>query len=63
MLPRDRIGPSAPSLRHNQWHPAHRAGVVSEAERQLEYHDSAFEDLVANLRQIPTKVIAEATGL
>lgn len=41
---------------------AHQAGLVSEAERQLEYHDSAFEDLVAKLREIPTKVIAEATG-
>ena len=40
----------------------HRAGVISEPERQLEYHDSAFEDLTAALQQIPTKVIAEATG-
>jgi hypothetical protein len=41
---------------------AHRAGVISEAERQLEYHDSTFEDLIAKLQEIPTKVIAEATG-
>ncbi|HEV2128943.1 MAG TPA: hypothetical protein VGR22_10020 [Thermomicrobiales bacterium] len=41
---------------------AHRAGVIAEAERQLEYQDSAFVDLVAALQQIPTKVIAEATG-
>ncbi len=41
---------------------AHRVGLVTEAERQLEYHDSVFEDLVAALRGIPTKVIAEATG-
>jgi hypothetical protein len=41
---------------------AHQTGLVTEAERQLEYHDSAFEDLVAALQQIPTKVIAEATG-
>ncbi len=41
---------------------AHKAGLVTEAERQLEYHDSAFEDLVAKLREIPTKIIAEATG-
>jgi len=40
----------------------HRAGLLTEAERQLEYHDSAFEDLVAKLQKIPTKVIAEATG-
>jgi hypothetical protein len=41
---------------------AHQAGLLTEAERQLEYHDSAFEDLVARLQQIPTKMIAEATG-
>ena len=41
---------------------AHRAGMISETERQLEFHDSAFEDLVMALREIPTKVIAEATG-
>ncbi len=41
---------------------AHRAGLVTEAERQLEYHDSAHEDLIAKLQQIPTKVIAEVTG-
>jgi hypothetical protein len=41
---------------------AHRAGLVTEAERQLEYHDSTLEDLIAKLQQIPTKVIAEATG-
>jgi hypothetical protein len=41
----------------------HRVGLVTEGERQLEYHASAFEDPVAKLWQIPTKVIAEATGL
>ncbi|HEV2073731.1 MAG TPA: hypothetical protein VGR29_08835, partial [Thermomicrobiales bacterium] len=41
---------------------AHRAGVISAAERQLEYHNSEFEDLVAKLQQIPTKVIADTTG-
>jgi hypothetical protein len=41
---------------------AHRAGVVMEAERQLEYHDSAFEDLIAALQVMPTKAIVEATG-
>jgi hypothetical protein len=42
--------------------PRHQAGLLTEAERQLEYHDSAFDDLVAALQQIPTRVIAEATG-
>jgi DNA polymerase III epsilon subunit-like protein len=41
---------------------AHRAGVISEAERQLEYHDSTLEDLIAKLQQIPTKGIADTTG-
>ncbi len=41
---------------------AHQAGLVTEAERQLEYHDSAFEDLIAALGTVPTKMIAEATG-
>jgi len=41
---------------------AHQAGLLTEAERELEYHDSAFEDLVAALQKIPPKVIAEATG-
>jgi hypothetical protein len=41
---------------------AHQAGLLTEAERQLEYHDSAFEDLIVDLRQIPTKTIADATG-
>jgi hypothetical protein len=41
---------------------AHQAGLLTEAERQLEYHDSAFDDLVAKLQQIPTKAIAEVTG-
>ena len=36
--------------------------MVTEAERQLEYHDSAVEDLVAKLQRIPTKMIADATG-
>ena len=40
----------------------HRAGLVSEAERQLEYNDSWFEDLVAALRSISTQAIAQATG-
>ncbi len=40
----------------------HQAGLVTEAERQIEYHDSSFADLVAKLQQIPTKVLAEATG-
>jgi hypothetical protein len=39
----------------------HDAGVIDESERQLEYHDSEFDDLVRALREIPTKVIAEAT--
>ncbi len=41
---------------------AHQAGLVTEVERQLEYHDSSFDDLIAALQQIPTKVIVEATG-
>jgi hypothetical protein len=41
---------------------AHKAGIITERERQLEYHDSTFEDLIATLQQIPTKVIADATG-
>ena len=41
---------------------AHPAGVISKTERQLECHDSDFEDLVDALREIPSKVIAEATG-
>jgi hypothetical protein len=41
---------------------AHQAGLLNEAERQLEYHDSAFEDLLAKLKKIPTKMIAEAIG-
>lgn len=41
---------------------AHRVGIVDEAERQLEYHDSWYEDLVAALRAIPTKALVEATG-
>lgn len=41
---------------------AHQAELVTEAERQLKHHDSAFEDLVAALQRISTKVIAEATG-
>lgn len=41
---------------------AHRAGLIAEEERQLEYHDSSFENLIATLQEIPTKVIAEATG-
>ncbi len=41
---------------------AHQAGLVTEAERQLEYHDSSFADLVSALQRIPTKVIAAATG-
>ncbi len=40
---------------------AHRVGLVTEAERQLEYHDSVVEALVAALQGIPTKVIAEGT--
>jgi hypothetical protein len=40
----------------------HDAGVIEESERQLEYHDSAFDDMVRALREIPTTVIAEATG-
>ena len=40
----------------------HDAGVIDEMERQLEYHDSEFDDLVRMLREIPTKVIVEATG-
>ena len=40
----------------------HKADVVEEEERQLEYHDSAFDDLVRSLRPYPTKVLAEATG-
>jgi hypothetical protein len=42
--------------------PHYQAELVTEAERQLEYHDSSFEDLVAKLQRIPTKVIADATG-
>ncbi len=41
---------------------AHQAGLVTEVERQLEYHDSSFTDLIAVLQGIPTRVIAEATG-
>ena len=41
---------------------AHWAGLVTEAERQLEYHESSYEDLIAALQWIPTKLIAEATG-
>jgi hypothetical protein len=41
---------------------AHVAGLVTQAERQLEYHDSALEDLITALQRIPTRVIAEATG-
>ncbi len=41
---------------------AHRAGLATETERQLEYHDSAFDDLVAALQKLTTKAIAEATG-
>jgi hypothetical protein len=41
---------------------AHQADLITEAERQLEYHDSSFEDLVSALQRIPTKVIVEATG-
>ncbi len=40
----------------------HEAGVIDDAERTLEYHDSEFDDLVRKLRTIPTKRIAEATG-
>ncbi len=40
----------------------YQAKLVTEVEWQLEYYDSAFEDLVAALHQIPTRVIAEATG-
>lgn len=36
--------------------------MITEAERQLEYHGSTFEDLIGALREIPTKVIAEATS-
>jgi hypothetical protein len=36
--------------------------MLSWKERPLEYHDSAFEDLVVALHIISTEVIAEATG-
>jgi hypothetical protein len=32
---------------------AHQAGLVTESERQLEYHDLGFEDLVAALQEDP----------
>lgn len=41
---------------------AHMAGLLTEIEWQVVYRDSAFEDLIAALQKIPTKVIAEATG-
>ena len=41
---------------------AHRAGLLTENKRQLEYHDSSFGDLIAKLQGIPTKMIAGATG-
>lgn len=40
----------------------HRVGLVSEVERQPEYHNLAFEYLVAALQQPPTKVVTKATG-
>ena len=36
--------------------------MVTKAEQQLEYHESASVDLIAALQQIFIKVIAEATG-
>lgn len=30
--------------------------MINESERQLEYHESAFDGLVRKLREIPTKV-------
>ncbi len=41
---------------------ARRAGLVTEAVRQPEYHDSTLEDLISKLQHIPTKAIVEATG-
>jgi hypothetical protein len=41
---------------------AHKAGIIDESERQVGYHDTWFEDLVAIVKVIPTKVVAEATG-
>ncbi|MDP9354987.1 MAG: hypothetical protein M3R02_06830 [Chloroflexota bacterium] len=41
---------------------AHRAGLVTEAERQLEYHDSFYDDLAHVLRAMGAAEIARETG-
>ncbi len=41
---------------------AHKAGLVTEAERQLEYHDSFYDDLARVLQDMGTAEIARVTG-
>ncbi len=41
---------------------AHKAGLVTEAERQLEYDDSFYDDLARVLRDMPTADVARQTG-
>ncbi len=41
---------------------AHRAGLVTEGERQLEYHDSFYDDLARVLRDMGTADLAQQTG-
>jgi len=40
----------------------HDAKVIDKVKPNIECHDSEFDDLVEVLREMPTKVIADATG-